>query len=491
MKTFAALPLVTNTTCLSISLFPLLATLLTSPTYGQDSIPAPKEIFRADAALILYADLQTASRSGIWKAMEARLAPWVEQISTMSGMPATLPGAESQDMAEVAVVIAGKNALQNMQTGTFDPDFAFTLVGRMTELIDPEVFVQQILDALEKEQPGSRVQLESSRTRVGTAEFFDLPSELLGPASVPFPVGAAVGQGKTGTMFGFGKSDSLRAYLIGQTAGTLPTGLASTLARRGQIWIYLPLPPNMMQQLSASGGMTNPMMDGLAEGFNKVKEFGMGFSFGSSKVDVELVLGCTDNAAAKELSQNMQQFIGFMQMVSAQNPGTTAPFLGKLKTASDGTMFRVTTEMTVRDLDLALQGVTPGAASTPRRSTGTSPLPRVAPREPPSVPVTVEVLELLPGDTQSLRHTRMRIDNRSDQAVRDVRLTFHYFDHANHRVGQWTRRHMDPVLDTLVGAKTSREFRCPIFHVPIATRRVTVTLNEVTFADNSKWIPSR
>jgi hypothetical protein len=498
MKTFAASPFVASSTCLTISFFPLLAALLTSSTHGQDSVPAPKEVFRPDAALILYADLQTASQSGIWKTMEARLAPWMEQMATLSGMPTTLPGqlqdlpgAESQDLAEVALVIAGKNALQNIQTGKFDPDFAFTFVGRMTELIDTEVFIQQILDALETEKPGSRVQLESSRARVGTAELFDLPSELLGPASVPFPVGAAVGQGEAGTMFSFGKTDNIRAFLTGQTDGTLPSGLASTLARRGQIWIYLPLHPSMMQQFSDRGGMTNPMMDGFAEGFHKVKEFGMGFSFASSKLDVELVLGCADNAAARELTQNMQQFIGLMQMVSAQNPGKTAPFLGKLKTASDGTTFRVTTELTARDLDLALEGVAPGSSTTRRSSTSTAALPRVEPREPPSVPVALEVLELLPGDIQSLRHTRLRIDNRSDLAVRDVRLTFHYFNHANQRVGQWTRRHMDPVLDTLAAAKTSREFRCPIFHVPTATHRVTATLNEVTFADGSKWVPNR
>jgi hypothetical protein len=475
----------------------LLSMLLLNPACAQDQVPSPRDSFSPDAALILYADLQTASRSGIWKTLETKLAPLAGQMAALSGMPAPmpgqlqgLPGIQSDDTAELAIVIAGKNALQNLQSGQFDRDFAFTVVGRLTEPVGTEIFVQQILSALESEKPGVRDQLEKNRTQVGAAAFFELPAELLGPASIPFPVGAAVGQGEAGTIFGFGKSDSLRAFLARRTDARLPAGLAGNLARRGQIWIYLPLHQSMAQSLSG-GGMENPMIEGLAQGLDKVNEMGMSLSFGSSKIDVELAFGCADNRAARELTQNMQQFIGIMQMVSAQNPGATPPFLGKLKAASDGSTFRLTSEFTPRDLDLALQTISPAATATPRRSTGGADLPPVEFIAPPPIPLTVEVLELLPGDTQSLRHTRLRIENHSRQAVRDVRLTFHYRDQNGQRIGQWTRRHMDPVRDTVVGAETSREIRCPIFHVPTSTRSVTATLHEVTFADGSKWFPSR
>jgi hypothetical protein len=475
----------------------LLSALLLNLAVAQDMVPTPRDSFSPDAALIFYADLQTASRSGIWKTFESKLSPLAGQLGALSGMPAPmpghlqgLPGIESEDMAELAIVITGKNALQNLQSGQFDQDFAFTAVGRLTEPVDTELFIEQILSAIESEIPGSRAQLEQSRTQVGAASFFELPDELLSTASTPFPMCAAVGQSQAGTVFGFGKSDTLRAFLTGQTDARLPAGLAGNLARRGQIWIYLPLQQSMAQSLSG-GGMENPMIDGLAQGLEKVKEFGLGLSFGSSKIDVELTLGCTDNPAARELTQNMQQFIGLMQMVSAQNPGSTAPFLGKLKAASDGSTFRLTTEFTTRDLDLALQTISPTTPATSKRSTGGAALPAVEFTAPPPIPLTVEVLELLPGDMQSLRHARLLIENRSNQAVRDIRLTFHYRDRTGQRVGQWTRRHVDPVRDTLVGADTSREVRCPIFHVPTSTRSVTATLHEVTFADGSKWSPIR
>jgi hypothetical protein len=477
---------------------PLLVLLLSNPLSAQDHLPAPKDAFSADAALIVYADLETASRSGIWKTLEARLAPLAGQLGAVPGMPTPmpgqlqgLPGVESEDVAELAIVIAGKNALQNLESGQFDRDFAFRVVGRLTRSVETDVFVSQILDAIETEQPGSRAQLEATRSRVGAAEYFELPPELLGPAAVPFPVGAAVGQGRDGTVFGFGKDDSLRAFITGQVDGALPAGIASSLARRGQVWIYLPLHADMTRFFSDGAGMDNPMVDGFAQGLDKVQEFGMGFTFGSSAIDFELVLGCADNAAARELTQTVQQFIGLMGMVSAQNPGSTPPVLGKLRAASDGSLFRLTGALTSRDFDLALEGISPGAATGPRRSTGAAALPPIERREPPPIPVSIEVLELLPGDLQSLRHTRVRIDNHSSLAVRDIRLTFQYLDHTGRRVGQWTRRHVDPTLDTLVAAGISREIRCPVFHVPSTTRRVTATLHEVTFVDGTKWTAGR
>jgi hypothetical protein len=479
-----------------LSLF--LSAWLCAPAYAQELVPGPKQAFTPKAALIVYADLQTASNSGIWSALQHKMAPLAEQFSSMPGlqnpMPGNmqnLPGLASEDTAEMVVLITGENALQNLAEARFDPDFGFIVIARLVRSVDTEQLINQVLDAVDQQQPGLRASIEPSRARVGAAEFFDLPAELLGPTSVPFPVSAAVGQSAEGTVIGFGKADSLRAFLTTQNQSALPAGIAGQLARRSQMWVYLPLPQTMLQDLSASAGTGNPMVGGLAEGMEKVREFGLGLSFGSKIINVELALGCTDAPAAQQLTQNLQQFLGLLQMMSAQNPGGAPPFLSKIKAATDNAAFRLTSELTERDFDLALQTVNPGAKPGARRPTGPAPLPPVVMPETQPVPVTVEVLELLPGDLQALRHTRMRIDNQAPQAVRNIRLTLHYFDRKGQRIGQWTRRHLDPVSDTLVAAESSREFRSPAFHVPTSTHRVTAVLHEVTFADGSKWSTGR
>jgi hypothetical protein len=480
--------------CAPFVLSLLISALPCSPASAQDVVPDPKQAFTPHAALVIYADLQTASSSGIWKALEHQLAPLAEQFSAMPGLetpvPGTvqnLPGLATEDTAEMVVVITGGNALQNLAAAQFDQDFGFIVVGRLVRSVNTEEMIHQVLDAIEQQQPGLRAKIEPSRSRVGAAEFFDLPAELLGTASVPFTVSATIGQSAQGTVVGFGKAETLRAFLAGQTQGALPAGIAANLARRSQMWVYLPLPHAMLKDLSSSAGPGNPMVGGLAEGMDKVREFGLGLNFGSKKIDVELTLGCTDAPAARELTQNLQQFVGFLQVMAAQSPGGAPPFLTKIKAAAEGAAFRLSSELTQRDFDLALQNLNPGA----RRPTSPSSLPTVVMPEERRVPVTVEVLELLPGDMQSLRHTRMRIDNQSPLAVRDIRLTFHYFDRTGQRIGQWTRRHVDPVSDTLVTAGSSREFQSPVFNVPTSTRRVTAVLHEVTFADGSKWSTGR
>jgi hypothetical protein len=465
---------------------------------AQETVPAPTRAFKPDAALILYADLQTASRSGIWKTIGTQLAPWAEQMAAMSGLPAPTPGRietvrglESEDMAELAVVVAGRNALQNLESGRFDPDFSLLAVGRFVRSLDTDEVIGQILEAIETEQPGSRARIEPTRTRVGPAEFFDLPADLFPDVPMPFPVAAAIGQGQDGTVFGFGKSDSLRAFLTGQAESGLPPGLAGSLSRRGQIWLYLPLNESIRQSFTEGAGTDNPMMAGLTQGLDNVTEFGLGASFGSAKVDIEVALGCRDNATARELAQNMQQFLGLMQMMSAQDPTSVPPFVGKLRAASDGSTFRLTTEITARDLDMAMQTLNPGATTQRRPAPGSRALPPVEVPEVKPDPVAVEFLELLPGDMQSLRQTRLRIRNDSEKPVRDIRVTFRYHDQRGQRIGQWTRRHMDPVSDILVGPQTSREVQVPTFHVPSTTRRVTLILHDVTFADGSRWVTGR
>jgi hypothetical protein len=485
------------------------ALLLTGPGlslgHGQDRVPEVTRVFSQDTALAVYFDLQRASQSGIWKALENRLGPLWEQLGALPQLPGELtapltemPQLRTEEVVEFALAIKGKNAFKNMETEQYDPDFGAVVAVRFKETLDQDQLISQLLEELEKRKPDLRAKLEQSRQRVGAVDWFELPAEVFGDTEAPFPLSLAVGPGKGGTTLGVGKTESVREFVAGASDGRLPAGISGALAQRNQVWLYFPIPSEMIQEMSAGvtagagGAADNPMVAGLSQGLEKVREFGLGLSFGNNAVGVEVALGCVDAAAANDLQQGLQQFIGVMQMMAAQDP-KMPKLVGRLKTSASGTAFRLTTDVTVQDVEALMKssGITPAprARTTPGAGAG-APLSVPAPPVATEAPVQVEFLELLPGDEQQLRYTRLRIVNNSAEAVKEIRVTFNYQDRAGRPIGKWTRRHQDPISAYLAPGNSTREIRCPTFHVPSTTARVTMTLHEVVFADGTKWMPA-
>ncbi|MCL4176186.1 MAG: hypothetical protein KJ072_00340 [Verrucomicrobia bacterium] len=471
--------------------------------HAQESLPEPARVFSSKTSLAVYFDLQRASQSGIWKALESRLGPLREQLSSLPqfqpqlAAPLTgMSGLQTEELAEFAIAIEGKNAFKNMETEQYDPDFSIVAAARFRETIDQEKLITQLLDEADKQKPGLRATLEQSRQRVGAVDWFDLPPEVFGDTKLPFALSLAVGPGQGGSMIGIGKSESLRGFVAGHSDGRLPAGIGAALAQRGQMWLYFPVPSAMIQEMSAGvtagagGAANNPMVAGLSKGLEKVREFGLGLSFGNNAVGVEVALGCVDAAAANDLQQGLQQFIGMMQMVAAQH--ATAPkLLTRLKTSASGTAFRLTTDVTVQDVEALMKssGISPAPRARTTPGAG-APLPVPVAPVATEAPAQVEFLELLPGDEQQLRYTRLRIVNKSAEPVKEIRVTFNYQDRAGRPIGKWTRRHQDPISANLAPGNSTREIRCPTFHVPSTTARVAMTLHEVVFADGTKWMPA-
>ncbi len=475
--------------------------------HAQDSLPEPARVFSSRTALAVYFDLQRASQSGIWKSLENRLGSLRDQLGSLPQLqpqlaaPLTgMSGLQTEELAEFAIAIEGKNAFKNMETEQYDPDFSILAAARFKETIDQEKLITQLLDEADKQQPGLRATLEQSRQRLGAVDWFDLPAEVFGDTKLPFALSLAVGPGPGGSMIGIGKSESLRGFVAGKSDGRLPAGIGAALAQRGQVWLYFPVPSAMIQEMSAGvnagagGAAGNPMVAGLSKGLEKVREFGLGLSFGNNAVGVELALGCVDAGAATELQQGLQQFIGMMQMMAAQDPNTPK-FVTRLKSSASGTAFRLTTDVTVQDVEALMKssGISPAPRTRTAPGAGAgagAPLSVPAAPVATEAPVRVEFLELLPGDEQQLRYTRLRIVNDSAEAVKEIRVTFNYLDRAGRPIGKWTRRHQDPIASNLAPGNSTREIRCPTFHVPSTTTRVTMTLHEVVFADGTKWMPA-
>ncbi len=474
------------------------ATAVAAP--AENTLPAPPQVFSTRTVFALYANLQSASQSPIWKAIGEKAGPLAKQLHSVPGAPVGLPktaelvpGLKSSNVLEIAVALEGDKVLSGLESDQWDPDSGFVAVARLTPGSDVQSLIQQVLDAIEKEKPGLRSPIEKSRRRTGAAELFDLPAELLGEKKLPFAVSFAVGPGKDGPVVGLGRTENLRDFVSGRTEGKLRDQKHELLTRRGQIWLYVAIPKGMTNNLAGGGAAalnSNPLLAGLTQSFDKVREVDASLNFGASRVDFELALGCADATAAGQLAGVIQGFVGMMQVGASANPGSVPPFVGKIKGAAEGAVFRLSTALTMRDFDLMLQNVSPGVAAARPAKKSPEPASASAPpvvRTPELPPVEVEFVQFAVQETDSLRTGKVRIQNRSSKSVRDLNLTFTYLDESGRRLGQWTRRHSSLTSGNLVDAATTRVVDCLAFHVPASTRKVTVTLHEVTFSDGEKW----
>jgi len=462
---------------------------------SENSLPAPSRAFTTRTAIAFYADVQSASKTAIWSTITNQAAPLLEQLQSLQRAqlsslptPQALPGFQGDDVAEIAIAFDGEKILSDLQSERFDPTSGFVVVLRLARKADLENLIQQALEAIEKEKPGLRGPIEKSRRRVGAAEVFDVSAEAFGAHKLPFTVSAALGPAKEGTIVAFGKSENLQAFLSGKTEGKLRGKINESLSRRGQIWLYLPVPQDAVKGFGgASGANANPMLAGLAQSMDKVREVSLSLNFGASQIDFALEFGCVDGAAAGQLSQGLQGLLGMIQIGAQQNPASAPPFIGKIKAAAEGSAFRLTTAFTMRDFDLAFQNVNRGVAvARPQALPTPARKPEAAPA-PSRAPVDVEFVQFSSEEQESLRPAKVRIQNRSSRPVKELKLTFTYLDEFGRKLGQWTRNHSSLTAANLVGGETTGIVDCFAFNVPAATKKLTVTLHEVTFADGEKW----
>jgi len=468
---------------------------------AEGTVPAPSQVFTPRTALAIYADFQGASQSAIWKAIADKAEPFVEQLRSVQEAQKRslrtaqmIPEFEGTNMAEIAVAVEGENVFNDLQSGQFDPNSGFIVAARLVQARDASDLIRQALEAIDKEKPGVRAQIEKSRRRVGAAEYFDVPSEVLGEKKLPFTLSFAAGSGKEGVVFGLGRSENLQNFLLGRTEGKLRSQINETLSRRGQVWLYLSVPKEATKGLGgagAAGASANAILGALMQSMDGVREAILCLKFGVSQVDITLDLGCADATAASQLAGGIQGLVGMMQVGARQNPSSMPPFVGKIKAAAEGAVFRLATAFTVRDLDLALQNAGPGVAGARPRLSSAPAMSEVAAQATPSgPPVDAEFVGFGSEEVESLRTAKIRIQNRSSRPVKEINMTFTYWDGFGRNLGQWTRTHSTLTSGNLVGGETTRVVDCRAFNVPTLTKKVTVTLHQVTFGDGQRWNPA-
>lgn len=468
---------------------------LLSVRAAESLLPEPSQAFTPKAALVIYVDSLGVDRSGIGKAIDERMKGLTSQFAAMPGMPAGLASdmgefasLKDASLAELVVIVEGSKALARIGEKEIDPDANLLVVGRMAGTFDTEAFLAEAKAALDKEKAGLGDQVAATRSKVGVADVFRLPTEELGEPRIPFPMDLAVGPCKDGKVIAVGRSERLRDYLEGKTEGRLPGALEVLLPRRGQVWAYFPIPAELGKSLAN----VNPMLSGAAEGLEKVRELGLSMTFGASAIDIEVAVGCAEAKVAEEMASGFQRLSGMLQMMASQSPGQSPPMLGKLKGSAQGARFAVTTAMTMRDVEMALKNLEQMPGFEGVSSAAAAPEPAGAAKiavelGPGTAPLQVEFLGFLPNQTENLRQGKLRLVNRTAKPIREMRVRYTYVDAVGRVVGSTSRRQRDAVAEALVDASTERQIECPFFEVPLRAVGARVTLLDVIFMDGSLW----
>jgi hypothetical protein len=479
---------------------------------AEGRVPDPTRAFDSAVNSAFYLDLAGARASGVWPGMADRfkrlqglleglgagsqMLPGVD-LSSLGGLDrldsAWLKELEALDFAEVLMV--GEGDLSGTDLTQLGANDSFLLVARLVRpLEDQEAFIGRLLAGMDQVQTGLGNRVAATRGRVGAAELFAIPADLLAQQQMPFPISLGIGPGEHGSVLALGRTDRLERFLTGKTSGAVPAKVTALMPRRGQLWFYSAIPADASKAMAAGAP---ELADGLGadifQALDRLREFGLDLSFGATAVDVQVLLGCTGSDVASQMAQQVGGMVGIMQMMGGgQVPG----FLSRLRATAAGTVFTLATSVTPRDLDQLIQSAGAGAgtgAATAATAAADPGQARVIVRPMPdrSPPVNVEFLHLKPNRGGHLREGRLRIQNRSDRAVQELRLTYDYLNARGSRVGTWTRQQRDPMSNTLVRAETTRELEVHLFNVPLSTESVTVSVREVVFSDGGKWVEPR
>ncbi|MHB1305722.1 MAG: hypothetical protein ACYDC1_20560 [Limisphaerales bacterium] len=467
--------------------------LLAAPR-AADFVPAPAPVFTPKSAFAFHVDAAGVSRSGIWKLMADRAPALAEQLKSLPGAPVgipadfpsmTMPSLTNANLVEIAVSAGPESFLEGLEAGKTDPAATFLAAVRFVPAVNADALMSELLAAMETENPGVSNQVMASRAKVGPADVYTLPPELLKDSNLTFPVTMAIGPGEEGTVLGLGRAEAVQDFVSGRLSGELPVKVTMLMPERRLAWLYVPVAAQAMKDLTASQA-GNPMMAGL----DQVREFGLNLGFSDSSLDLELVLGFVDVDAPQKMAQGLQGFIGMMQMMAAQNPSASPKALAGLKLAAEGRRLVLKTAVSKADLEQAMNSAGAGVAGSTARQPSVA-IPRSAPlAEPVPSPVDLEFLRMLPGEGTDYRRGRVRVTNRAAKAVRDVEATFNYVDGAGRWLGRWKQRQGDLMSDVLVGPGTNRTVECQLFRIPAGMTSVNFTIHEVLFTDGERWRPA-
>ena len=475
---------------------------------AEGVVPGPTRAFHSTVNSAFYLDLAGARQSGVWPGMAAQfkrlqglleglgagsqMLPGVD-LSSLGGLDsAWLKELEALDFAEVLLV--GEGNLSGTDLSQLGANDSFLLVaGLVRPIEDQEAFISRLLAGMDQVQTGLGDRVAGTRKRVGAAELFALPADLLAQQQMPFPVSLGIGPGERGSVLVLGRTDRIERFLDGKNSGAVPATVTALMPRRGQLWVYGAIPKDASKALAAAGAPKPAEGIGadLFQALDRLRDFGISLNFGATAVDVQVLLGCTGSDVASQMAQQVGGMVGVMQMMGGgQVPG----FLTRLRATAAGTVFSLATSVTPRDIDQLIQLTPAGAGAGAGAATAADPgQARVIVRPLPegSPPVDVEFLELKPNRGGHLREGRIRIQNRSDRTVNELRLTYDYLNARGSRVGTWTRQQRDPMSDTMVRPQTTRELDVHLFNVPLSTERVTISVREVVFSDGGKWVAPR
>ncbi len=455
-------------------------------------LPGPAGAYSEKAALLVHVDVKGVAESPVGKL----LGPVFEDLSSqMDGLPGMegvqvsssvpvdfLKKLEGVELGELVIVLEGTAGGEGLTS-----EDSLLVVGKMTQILaDQEALIGEVLGMLEEEQSGLSNRVAQTRSKLGVAELFEVPAEVVEAEGLPWPVGLAVGPGEGGSVLAFGRMDRVKTFAGGGSGAVLPAQVDRLLPSRGQIWVYGKVPAEAAQAVGG-GSPEMGMMGDMSKVVEQVKDFGLSVKMLSGGMELDVALGCTTGEAASEMAQGVQGFVGLAKMMVQQQQPTMSGVLNRLKVSAAGDVFRLGTSVSMAELRQGVQAVRQQmgmpASVAVRQSAGA--LPEVKPIEEVVIP-EVEFLGLLPEGQGHVRYGKLRVNNRTEKPVSTLRVTYIYMDERGSKLGEWTRVQQD-AAPVLVPAGVEKELRVPMFNVPLRTAKVQAVLRRVEYKDGSVW----
>jgi hypothetical protein len=457
-------------------------------------LPGPAGAYSDKAALILHVDVKGVGESSVGKLLgpvfeslpaDMEAFPGMRAMQLGSAMPTDfLKKFEGMELGEFAFVLEVTPEGEGVGP---NGNGSFLMVGKLTEVLaDHDGFIRELLGMWEEKEPGFSNQVAQTRSKLGAAELFELPADVVESEGFPWPVGFAVGPGEGGSVMAFGRMDRVKDFAGGGASEALMAQVDRLLPDRGHIWLYGKVSPEAAQAIG-SGSPQMAMMGDISKVAEQVKDYGISIKMLSGGMEFGVALGCATGEVASEMVQGVQGYLGFAKLMVQQQQPAMAGIVNRLKVNATGDVFRLGTSVSMAELRQGVEAMRKelGMPSNVSVRQGGAGLPEVKPMEEEVVP-EVEFLALMPEGQGHVRYGKLRVNNRTEKPVSTLRVTYIYLDERGGKLGEWTRVQQD-ATPVLVPAGVVKELQVPMFNVPLRTAKVQAVLRRVEYKDGTVW----
>ena len=172
--------------------------------------------------------------------------------------------------------------------------------------------------------------------------------------NIPFPMSFGLRSLGKESFFALGKTSEVKRFFSGGKGKKVEGPAFGSEARKAlpegsQIWISVPLPEALLAQAQEELS-ENPLMAGLAQVMDKMREFGMSMHAKDESMSINFSFACEDAQSAVQLWTLSNGLLAMAKLATASEEVEMPPLVQKLTSVAKGKSVLISTEVTLEDL---------------------------------------------------------------------------------------------------------------------------------------------